>query len=118
MGYEGPGTKACPSRFHKSHQHEEIPSMKSHAKWVSVLLVGSLGLWYSAGLFAAVTAEHRKQIDEVKKELAKVKGMIAKKDYDDAEKLLGDADQKLKQVVKEAGIDENNKLVASLLKQV
>src|SRR5580704_4068398 len=92
--------------------------MKTHATWVSALLVCCLGLYYAAGSSAAVTADHRKQIDEVKKELGKVKSLIARKDYDDAEKLLGDADQKLKQVAKAAGIEESNKLVSGLLKQI
>jgi hypothetical protein len=92
--------------------------MKSHAAWVSALLVCSLGLCYVAGTSAAVTADHRKQIEEVKKELGKVKAMIAKKDYDDAEKLLAEADQKLKDVAKAAGVDESNKLVSGLLKQI
>ena len=56
--------------------------MKPHATWVSVLLVGCLCLLYAAVSFAAVTADHRKQIDEVKKELGKVKAMIAKKDFE------------------------------------
>lgn len=92
--------------------------MKSHAKWVSLLLVAGLGLAYSAGSFAAVTAEHRKQIDEVKKELGKVKSMIAKKDFDDAVKLLEEAEQKLRQVAKDAGIEETSKPIGSVLKQV
>lgn len=92
--------------------------MKSHALWVSALLVASLGLWYSAASHAAVTADHRKQIDEVKKELAKVKGLITKKDYDDAEKILGDADSKLKQIAKEAGLEDGNKLLAPLYKTI
>ncbi len=91
--------------------------MKSHAAWVNLLLVGCLGLTAAARLSAAVTAEQRKQIEEVKKELAKVKGLIAKKDLDQASRLVEDADQKLKQVAKEAG-EENNRLIAGLLKQV
>src|SRR5260370_19642779 len=92
--------------------------MKSYALRVSLILTGCLALSFSAGSFAAVTSEHRKQIDEVKKELGKVKAMIAKKDFDEAVKQLGDAEQKLKQVAKDDGIEESNKLVASLLKQV
>ena len=91
--------------------------MKSIAAWVSVLFIGGLGLAFSAHSFAAVNAEHRKQIEEVKKELGKVKGLIAKKDLDDAAKLVEDADQKLKQIAKDSG-DENNKLISGLLKQV
>ncbi len=92
--------------------------MKSHAVWVSALLVGCLAVWYPDVSHAAVTADQRKQMDEIKKELAKVKGLIAKKDYDDAEKILGDADQKLKQIAKEAGLEEGSKLLAPLQKTI
>jgi hypothetical protein len=91
--------------------------MKSHAAWVSVLFIGGLGLVLSAHSSAAVTAEHRKQIEDVKKELGKVKGLITRKDLDDAAKLVEDADQKLKQIAKDSG-DDNNKLITGLLKQV
>jgi hypothetical protein len=84
---------------------------------VSLLLAGCLGLTASDRLSAAVTAEQRRQIEEVKKELARVKGLIAKKDLDEAARLVEDADQKLKQVAKDAG-EENNRLITGLLKQV
>ncbi|MGE5193575.1 MAG: c-type cytochrome domain-containing protein, partial [Deltaproteobacteria bacterium] len=92
--------------------------MRSRATWVSLLLVGCLGLIFSARLYAVVTAENRKQIEEVRKELGKVKGLIAKKDLDEAARLVEDADHKLKQVAKDARIEENNKLISGLLKQV
>jgi hypothetical protein len=92
--------------------------MKSHSAWLSLLMVGCLGLIFSTRSFAVVTAEQRKQIEEVKKELAKVKGLLTKKDLDEASRIVEDADQKLKQVAKDAGIEESNKLVSGLLKQV
>jgi hypothetical protein len=85
---------------------------------LTLALATCAGLFDNSHSFAAVTADHRKQVDEVRKEIGKVKGLIAKKDFDDAAKILNDAEQKLKQVAKDAGIDENDKLVAVLLKQV
>ncbi len=83
-----------------------------------VALASATLLFYSSQSSAAVTAEHRKQVDEVRKEVGKVKAVIAKRDFDDAAKILDDAEQKLKQVAKDAGIDGSDKLVAVLLKQV
>jgi mono/diheme cytochrome c family protein len=92
--------------------------MKSHAVWVSLLVVAYLGLCFSARSNAAVTSEHKKQIDEAKKEVGKVKALINKKDFDEAAKLLTDAEQKLKAVAKDAGIEENNKLLVGVFKQI
>lgn len=92
--------------------------MKSHAVRVSLLVVVCLGLSLSAGLNAAVTPDHKKQVDEAKKEVGKVKALINKKDFDEAAKLLTDAEQKLKAVAKDAGIEENNKLLAGVFKQI
>jgi hypothetical protein len=92
--------------------------MKLHAAWISLVMVGCLGLGLSRLSHAAVTAEHRKQIDEVKKELGKVKGLISRKELDEAAKIVDDADQKLKQVAKDAGLADGNKLISGLQKQV
>lgn len=92
------------------------PNFRALALAVALALCTSLV--GSGRTSAAVTAEHRKQVDEVRKDLGKVKSLIAKKDLDDAVKILDEAEQKLRQVAKEAGIDESDKLVAGLLKQV
>lgn len=92
--------------------------MKLHAVRASLPLVALLGLIFAAGSNGAVTAEHRKQIDEVKKEIGKVSGLITKKDFDEASKLLDEAEKKLKEAAKEAGIDESHKLVSGVLRQI
>jgi hypothetical protein len=66
----------------------------------------------------AIAPEHLKQIAEVRKELGKVQGLIAKKNHDEAERILGESEQKLKQVASDAGIDENHRAIAPLLKQI
>jgi hypothetical protein len=82
---------------------------------VALLLGGGLFL---PSVFAALTAEQKKEIEEIRKDLGKVQGLIAKKDqHDEAEKLLADAEAKLKKIGKDAG-DENNKLITGLLRQI
>jgi len=69
-------------------------------------------------IHAALTAEQKKEIEEVRKELGKVQALIAKKDqHEEAEKLLTEAETKLKKIGKDAG-DENNKLITGLLRQI
>jgi len=92
--------------------------MNSRMARLSVLVAIFLGLSLSTASIAAVTSEHKKQIDDVKKEVGKVKTLIAKKDFDEAAKLLSDAEQKLKQVAKDAGVEENSKLLGGVFKQI
>lgn len=91
---------------------------KSPTAVISLVLSVALGLWLAAGSFAAVTGEHKKQLDEVKKDVGKVQGLITSKKYDEATKILEDAETKLKQIAKDAGIEEDNKLVAGVFKQI
>lgn len=67
---------------------------------------------------AAVTAEQRKEITEIGKEITKVTGLLSRKDYDEAEKILNDSEEKLKKIATDAGIDENNLLVAPHFKKI
>jgi hypothetical protein len=92
--------------------------MKSHAAWVSLLVVATLSASLPVGSSAAPTSDHKKQIDEARKEVGKVKALIAKKEFDEAAKTLDDAEQKLKQVAKEAGVDENSKLLAGTFRLI
>jgi hypothetical protein len=92
--------------------------MKLHVSCLSLMLVALSGLTFPAGSNGAVTAEHRKQVDEVKKELGKVSGLIGKKDFEGAAKLLDDAEKKLKDAARDAEIDENHKLISGLFRQI
>ncbi|HLJ10064.1 MAG TPA: c-type cytochrome domain-containing protein [Planctomycetaceae bacterium] len=92
--------------------------MKSHVAWLSLFSAGCLGFLVSAATSAGVTAEHRKQIDEIKREIAKVPALLAKKEVDEAQKLLGEAEGKLKQIAKDAGVAEQDKPLGPLLKQI
>lgn len=92
--------------------------MKSHAAWLSLFVVVCLDLCLCARSNAAVTPEHKKQVEEVKKGVGKVKALINKKEFDEAAKLLTDAEEKLKQVAKDADIEDNHKLLAGVFKQI
>ncbi|MBS0263495.1 MAG: hypothetical protein JSS02_16260 [Planctomycetes bacterium] len=87
------------------------------------MVAGLLAIWvtgwsHACRLEAAITPEHRKQIADVTKETTKAAGHISRKEYDEAEKLLNDAEQKLKQIAKEADVKETDKLIAGPLKKI
>lgn len=92
--------------------------MPARTVWLALLVFACVGLLRLPQLSAAITAEHQKQIAEIKKELGKVQGLIAKKEIDDAEKILTESEQKLKQIAKDAQVDESHKLISGLLKQI
>jgi len=91
--------------------------MPARTVWLALLVFACVGL-LRLPVSAAITAEHQKQIGEIRKDLGKVQGLIAKKEIDDAEKILTESEQKLKQIAKDAGVDENHKLISGLLKQI
>src|SRR5262245_17483212 len=65
---------------------------------------------------AAVTPEHQKQIAEVRRELAAV--LRSKVEPDVAERLLGDLENRVEQIAKDAEVDEKHILVAKLLREI
>src|SRR4029077_12544705 len=85
---------------------------------VSLLVIACLAIIGSNAAIAAVTAEHKKQITEITKDTTKANSLISKKDYDEAAKLLDEAEKKLKQVAKEAELKETDKLIAAPLKKI
>ena len=75
--------------------------MPARTVWLALLVFACVGL-LRLPASAAITAEHQKQIGEIRKDLGKVQGLIAKKEIDDAEKILTESEQKLKQIAKDA----------------
>jgi mono/diheme cytochrome c family protein len=92
--------------------------MKKLTVLAALLAVWVSGWVNSSQLHGAVTPEQRKQISAVSKETAKAAELINKKEFDEAAKLLNEAEQKLKQIAKEADIKETDKLIAGPLKKI
>ncbi|HTI49620.1 MAG TPA: c-type cytochrome domain-containing protein, partial [Planctomycetaceae bacterium] len=88
------------------------------ARAISLCFVGLACLVLSGSAGAAIGPEQLKQIAEIRKELGKVPSLISKKDHEDAERILDDSEQKLKQLARDAGVDDNHKAIAPLLKQI
>lgn len=78
-----------------------------------VIAVGS-----TIPVLAAITAEHRKELTAIKKDIDKAQSHITKKETDEAEKLLSESETKLKKIVEEAKIEESNGAVSGLFKSI
>ncbi|MFN0052521.1 MAG: c-type cytochrome domain-containing protein, partial [Planctomycetales bacterium] len=90
--------------------------MQARIIWLGLLCFACGGLALPGSASAALTAEQKKQIDEVRKGLGRVPALVGKKELDEAEKLVQESEQKLKKIVQEAGIEESNKAIAGVFK--
>lgn len=86
-------------------------------RWVSlvgVLLAGVFLGWSVVSARAAITAEQRKEITEIKNELGKIAGHLTKKEFDEAKAILDDAQAKLKKIAEDAKVMENDRALISV----
>ena len=97
-----------------------MPSPTTSRRLVATLCFGALccALSIPVSLRAEVTDEHRKEIAEIKKDLYKVTGMITKKQFEEAEKVLSESETKLAGILKAADIKESDRLVSGIYKLI
>lgn len=69
-------------------------------------------------LAAAITPEQRKEIAEVKKDLAKIGSLVAKKQLADAQSLLTNAEDKLKAIAAQDDSAETDRILAPIFQQL
>lgn len=79
----------------------------SRSLTIVVALAGVFGV--SIAAIADLTPEHRKSIGQVVKDVGKVGALVRKKEFDEAEKALAEADEKIKTIVTEANVKEEDK---------
>ncbi len=63
---------------------------------------------------ATLTPEQRKELSAIRKEVSRVASIIRKKEFDEAERILDEAEERLAKLAQEAGIDPKDRLLASL----
>lgn len=66
----------------------------------------------------ALTAEHRKEINEIKKDVSGVTVQLRKKEYEEAERVLNDAEQRLKKIAVDAEVDEDDRALQPVFKLI
>lgn len=77
-----------------------------------VLCLGLAILFPAIGLLGAVTPEQRKEIAEIRKELNKVQGLITKKEFEEARKILDDSQSKMQKICEDAKVTEQDRAAA------
>lgn len=78
------------------------------------LLVGLPGLATSPAARAEVTAEQTRELRTLKSEVAKAAGLLRKKEYDAASKLLDEAQAKLQEIIQAAEVEANDRRLQGL----
>jgi len=103
---------------------DERASSQSHIMRIRLLRSGWVGCVVvlaacggAAVAVAAITPEHKKQLNDLKKEVDKTSPLISKGKLEEAESLLNELEEKVRQVGRDAQ-DEKNKQVEALLKQI
>jgi Predicted membrane protein len=78
---------------------------------LGLLAVFVMGRPVPAQQVPKISPEHRKQLNDLSKEVPKAATMIRKKDYDEAEKLLDDLESRLSELATETGLPMENPLI-------
>ena len=78
-----------------------------------VVLVLTFSMIISSSLFAQ-TPEQRKELLEMKRELGKVRGMIRKKEFDEAEEALKTSADRVREIAKEAELEPTDRKMLGL----
>ncbi len=65
-------------------------------------------------LSAEVTAEHRKELTDLKRDLGKVTSLLREKKFDDVDKLLSDAEQKVNSIAEAAMVQPTDRSMQGL----
>lgn len=88
------------------------------ARRSTILACSAVYLCCASPGWGGITAEHQRQIDEVRIELNKAQTLANKKQFDEAAAIVDEAEKKLKVVVQDAGIDDRHKLVVGLFRLI
>ena len=89
--------------------------------WFSLAWVLAFGMLWSGAVLpvgAAITPDQRKELGEIRKEIAKVAGHVTKKEFDEARKILNEAQEKISKIASDAKVMESDKTLAPILNQI
>ena len=86
--------------------------MKSRLCLIAIL-AGASVIGTTVAFAAGLSSAQKKEVADVKKDVGKVASLITKKEFDEAEKILNESEEKLKSIAKAAGVEESDKALAA-----
>jgi len=72
----------------------------------------------ASDLQAQLTTEHRRTLTELRRDVSRVSSLIRQKEYDEAETALSEAEDSLKQIASEAGLEEDDRVFSSVQRTI
>jgi len=90
----------------------------SKAALLGIVVLGTALAMLGAPLQAAITPEHRKEVAEIRKDVARTTALLAKDELTEAATILNDAESKLRKIMQEAGVAENDRLLAPVFRLI
>lgn len=87
--------------------------------WASAIVVSVLlvTVWAETG-FAELTTEQKREIATLKRDIAKVSGLIRLKRTDEAQKVIDDAEAAIDKIVEEAMVERDDRLLRPLMADI
>ncbi len=82
---------------------------------ISFLLVA---LFMQIPTQAQLKTEHRRELSALRKDVSKASSLIRRKKLDEAKEAIDKAEEKLKSIMEDAGVDEKNRTIAGVLKAI
>ncbi len=67
---------------------------------------------------AQLKSEHRRELSALRKDVSKVSSLIRRKKLDEAKQAIEQAEEKLKSIMEDAGVDEKDRTIAGVLKAI
>ncbi len=84
--------------------------------WGVCVLMGACLSLVPTSAQAQLTPEHRRELTNLRREITKAASLIRRKDFDEAKQLLDDSEKAIKDIMSNAGLDEQDNAIAGLMK--
>ncbi|MCH8828862.1 MAG: c-type cytochrome, partial [Planctomycetes bacterium] len=92
--------------------------MRSSCLCVAVASAMMIAILPAKKAEAALTAKHRKELSKIRRDLAKVSSLIRRKKYEEAKKIIDDAEQRYSKIIKEAKLPARSRIVTGAKRSI
>jgi len=87
-------------------------------RWMFVLAVIVCSCLSATTADAQLTTDQRRELTTLRRDISKASSLIRRKEGDEAKKLLDEAESSLKEIASAAGLDANDRAIASIQKAI